>query len=124
MPVLIKIVCGATLILGVLQLVAIVFPVVSPQIEGVCISNPLLAILMSLIHLVTGWGIYTKRVWGMFFAATLPFFQYSILYLQIGLPSSEALELNLIFSFAWLLFWGAYYFLSNARKYFNVENSA
>lgn len=124
MPFLIKIACGATFGLGIFQLVALIFPVVSPKIEGVSISTPLLAILMSFIHIAVGWGIYNKKRWGMLFTAALPLFQYSILYLEIGLPSNEAFQLNLIMCLGWVIFWAGYYYLSNARSYYSNQNNA
>ena len=121
-PLILKIVCAASFSLGLLQLIALVFPVVSPQIQGVKLSSPFLIIITGLIHIYIGWGVYAQKFTAMLLVIISPFLQFSILYAQISLPSEEELQTNIMLSAAWAVIFTLYYFFSSARPYFRDNN--
>lgn len=60
MPQNVRIACLACFGLGVLQLLALIVPALSPQIDGVKLSSPILIIIMGVSHFALGLGIFTK----------------------------------------------------------------
>lgn len=118
MPLFLKITFGALSVLSFLQLLALFYPTITPMIEGVRLTNSALIIIMGLGHIVVAYGIYIKQRWSMLLIIILPFLQYTILYLDIGLPPNEVLQHNLILSLGWLVIWTAYYYISGAKSYF------
>ena len=118
MPLLLKITCTALFVLGFFQLLALIYPVVAPKIEGTSITKPMLVVLVGLVHILVGYGIYIRKKWCMVLIIFLPLFQYGTLYLEIGLPPKEALQTNAIMSLGWSILWIGYYYLGNAKSYF------
>ncbi len=123
-PLVLKIVCAASFVLGVLQLIALFIPAVSPQILGLKLTSPSLIIIMGVIHIFIGWGIYTKYFIAMLFVILLPCFQLGILYSEIPFPQMEKLQTIIILSVIWAIFFIVYYYVSSARAYFNMSNNA
>lgn len=118
MPLVLKIVCGATFVLGVFQLFALVFPFLSPRIEGMVIGAPALVLLMGVFHIAIGLGVYTKQKWTIPLIIISPIFQYSVLYLDKGLPSGEAIKTHIAVVGGWVAFFATYFLLGRAKKYF------
>jgi len=123
MPWLLKIICGATSVLGFLQILAILFPVISPKIDGVSLTTPILMLIMGLVHMAIGWGIFVKKKIVMLVIILSPLFQYGVLYLEIGLPTKDVLQTNGMIFIGWAVFFTGYYFLSQARPYFNQSKA-
>jgi len=123
-PWVLRIACAATIVLGFFQLLAIIFPAISPNLNGVILTSLHLQIFMAAIHIALGWGIYARKKWSMLLLITLPFFQYGVLFLETSLPEIGELTTEITFSAIWIMFFIGYYFLSSAKVYFSAENLA
>ncbi|WLD59629.1 hypothetical protein NFC81_07550 [Salinispirillum sp. LH 10-3-1] len=123
-PLILRVACLASGALGLLQLVAIIFPVVSPGIDGVTLRSPELAAVMGVIHVGLAWAIFRRLAWAVPVIILLPFIQYGILYLEVGVPEQSRLRLNLLFSGVWALIFSAYLFGFKAFKYFHATENA
>jgi len=123
-PLVLKIVCGSTFVLGVFQLFAMFFPFLSPRIEGAVISAPALMLLMGVFHIAIGWGVYTKQKWIIPFIIISPIIQYSVLYLDKGLPSGEVIKTNIAVLGSWVAFFATYFLLGRAKNYFAGDSNA
>lgn len=121
MPFILRIACLAPGALGLLQLVALIYPAVSPGIDGVTLTSPTLAAVMGIIHLAVAWAIFRRVTWVIPVIILLPFIQYGILYLEIGIPAQSSLNLNLLFAGVWVLFFCVYFFVFKAHRYFRVS---
>jgi hypothetical protein len=117
-PMVLRILCGAAFVLGLLQLAALAFPVLSPRINGSVINAPALIILIGCFHVAMGWGVYEKRKWCIPMIVITPFVQCGVLYIDKGLPPSEVITENIVVSVAWVAFFTAYISLGRANKYF------
>ena len=124
MPLLLKIICGATFVLGVFQLLGLLIPILSPRIEGTTISSPILMVLMGGFHIAIGYGVYTRKKWSIPLIIISPIIQYSILYLDKGLPTGEAIKLNLAIVIIWAAFFTTYFVLGRAKVYFASDINA
>lgn len=124
MPLILKIVCGAAFVLGIFQIAAIIFPILSPKIEGVAIGTSYLMALMGVFHIAIGWGVYAKQKWSMPLIALSPLFQYSILYLDRGLPSEQSIMVNLVFVAIWAVLFVAYFLRKRVKSYFGSISNA
>jgi hypothetical protein len=122
-PIILRIVCGATFCLGILQIVGLLVPAVSPGIDGVAITSPVIGAVMGVAHIVLGWGIFNKLKWTIPIIIVLPFLQYGLFYLQEP-PSSDNLQVNMAMSFGWLIISSLYFFVFGAKSYFEVEANA
>ena len=124
MPVVLKVGCLASGALGLLQVVALIYPAVSPGIDGVALTSPSLAAVMGLIHLAVAWAIFSRVAWVIPVIIFLPFIQYGILYLENGIPAQSSLDVHLLFGGLWALFFFAYLFGFKAYRYFRVSQNA
>lgn len=124
MPLVLKIGCLASGALGLLQIVALIFPAVSPGIDGTALTSPILAAVMGIIHLAVASAIFRRMTWVIPVVIFLPFIQYGILYLEIGIPAQSSLYVNLLFSGLWALFFCVYFFGFKAYRYFSVSQNA
>lgn len=123
-PVVLRIACLASGALGLLQVAAIIFPAVSPGIDGVALRSPILAAVMGVIHLALAWAIFRRMAWAVPVIILLPFVQYGVLYLETGIPEQSHLKLNLLFSGVWALIFCVYLFGFKAHRYFRVTENA
>lgn len=123
-PLVLRVACLASGTLGLLQVVALIFPVVSPGIDGVVLESSILAASMGTIHLVLAWAIFRRMAWAVPVIILLPIIQYGILYLETGIPEQSHLQLNLLFSGIWALVFGVYLFGFKAHRYFRAGQNA
>lgn len=123
MPLILRIACLASGALGLLQLVALIYPAVSPGIDGVALTSPILAAVMGIIHLAVALAIFRRVAWVIPIIIFLPFIQYGILYLEIGIPAQSSLNLNLLFSGIWTIFFCVYFFGFKAHRYFSASEN-
>ncbi len=124
MPLVLKVGCLASGALGLLQIVALIYPAVSPGIDGVALTSLSLAAVMGIIHLAVAWAIFRRVTWVIPIIIFLPFIQYGILYLEIGIPAQSSLYMNLLFAGLWVLFFCIYLFGFKASRYFRVSQNA
>ncbi len=122
-PIILRVACGATFFLGILQIVGLLVPAVSPRIDGVAIASPVIGTAMGVAHIVLGWGIFNKQKWTMLIIIILPFLQYGLFYLQEP-PSNDILQMNMTMSFGWLVVFALYFFAFGAKSYFEVDANA
>ena len=118
MPWLLKIICCATTGIGLLQLLSLFFPVLSPGIDGKVLSSIPLVILMSGIHISIGLAILAQKKPVIPAVIVLPLIQYGVLYLEFGSPTLEEFRRHLITSAFLSGFLACYLILTNAKKYF------
>ncbi|MDX1757387.1 MAG: hypothetical protein R3175_15125 [Marinobacter sp.] len=123
-PLVLRIACLASGVLGLLQVVAPILPAVSPGIEGVVLRSPILATAMGRIHLALAWAIFRRMAWAIWVLLLLPVIQYGFLYLETGIPEQARLQLNVLFSGVWALFFGVYLFGFKAIRYFRAAKHA
>ncbi|BCO31163.1 hypothetical protein TspCOW1_12660 [Thiohalobacter sp. COW1] len=124
MPLILKIVCGAAFVLSIFQIAALFFPILSPQIEGVAINAPFFIVLMGAFYIAIGWGVYAKQKWSIPLIVLSPLFQYGILFLDRGLPSEQAIKVNLLFVAVWAVLFVVYFSRKRVKSYFcGVSNA-
>ncbi|MEW8288522.1 MAG: hypothetical protein AB2697_21280 [Candidatus Thiodiazotropha endolucinida] len=124
MPIVLKIVCGAALVLGMLQILALVFPSLSPKMLGKSITSPFLMLIVGSFHIAIGLGIYKKQKWSIPLIVLLPIFQFGALYVDRGFLSKQALISTFIFVLAWAVLFSVYFVHSKAGSYFEKSNNA
>lgn len=121
---ILKIACAATFLLGVFQLVAIVLPAVSPNIDGVVLTNPVLQLVAGFGHALLGWGIFGRKSWARPLLVVFPVFQYGVLYIAIQLPPAEIPPLHLVWTAGWAMFFAFYCYRGGGRGQFEREAEA
>lgn len=124
MPLILKLIFGASLVLGLLQIFAIAFPLLSPRILGNSIGSPLLMLIMGVIHVAIGLGIYKKRKWAVALIVLLPAFQFGALYIDRGFVSQQELMSTLIIVLAWAVIFTVYFLRGKAESYFRKSSNA
>ncbi|WP_426370036.1 hypothetical protein [Pseudocolwellia sp. HL-MZ7] len=117
-PVILRTVFLASFFIGVFQIVALIFPELSPKMEGEKISSSVLMVFMGAIHLALGLGLFYRKKWSIILLIIFPIMQYSIYYLDTSLPAADKLQIDLIFSFIWAFFFVVYIYGFKYKSYF------
>jgi hypothetical protein len=124
MPVILRTAFLVSLTLGVLQIIALVFPEIAPKMKGNQISSSILIMCMSCIHIVLGLGIFHRKKWSMFLVIIFPLIQYSVFYLDTVIPVLDDLKTDLGFSLFWAVFFIVYFYFFNYKSYFYEGHNA
>jgi hypothetical protein len=119
-PLILRISALACAVLGVLQIVSLAFPAVSPNISGHILESVSLILLMGGVHIAAGYGVYLKQSWSFWALAILPIFQYLVLFSEIGFPERGELEGVLIGCGVWFLLWCLYFISPRVRSYYHA----
>ena len=122
-PWILRIAMFATGFLGAFELISIIYPKYSPNINGIQLSSWHLKLILASINLATAWGIFTRKSWAMLLIIIAPIYQYGILYLEIPVPQVQDLKTELILSGIWLIFFTAYYFFLGKVKTMGIPLS-
>jgi len=123
-PVILRTAFLASFILGVFQIVALIFPEISPKMKGEQISSSVLMIFMGCIHIVLGLGIFYRKKWSILLVIIFPLIQYSIYYLDTFLPPVETLQSDLGFSLLWAICFIVYLYVFKYKSYFYEVHDA
>ncbi|MCL4694999.1 MAG: hypothetical protein KJ060_21115, partial [Candidatus Hydrogenedentes bacterium] len=108
MPGLLIIGCVAACIVGLLQLVAIGFPRISPTIDGERLTHPLSQLVMGLGLLLFAWGIFSRRRWARSVLIILPILQYAVFYVDTHRAISEISASHILLTVVWIAFFAFY----------------
>jgi len=124
MPLLLKVVFGASLFVGTFQFIGLFNSQFLPSIDGIQITSPIFVIALALGHITLGIGLWLKQKWAMFFLILLPTFQFGIFYLASTPTHGSNWAFHLAFSCVWVAFFWYYCLSSSCRAYFGFTKNA
>ncbi|OLQ77577.1 hypothetical protein BIT28_16205 [Photobacterium proteolyticum] len=122
-PLVLRILCVASFVLGVIQFFSLFTPSLSPYIGEIKVSSPISMMILGGVHVFIALGIFNRWTLAGIIVPLIPIFHYGIIYFE--LRETRTIELSELL--ASCLIWGTgflvYYFIFGAWKYFTKPPS-